>query len=317
MEKIDIVEYDIEYLNNNKIFSTNYDNLFQDKIKNRGIIYYHEHKVKNISNTKNKITAIVNGIHNYNVEIEFLANDLKVKCDCPYHKDTDIYCKHIYAVLITLKIDSEKERIINIYNTNINRIKEIKELIDKLMIDNKSYLHPLDFTWITNIQNSYDKYLKEMNDKYDINNIYRLIGIVRDSYYHLNNIIEKYNSLIDEIEENKKELEKNKEEKADTFETTTQVDDTELFNALDDVIASVPLSTLKKVREDNIKNGESNEIIDKAIKERKRRDKIIKRERTQEYLDERKARKEERKMTRGLLAWLYLWWDYRSRKKKK
>lgn len=56
------------------------------------------------------------------------------------------------------------------------------------------------------------------------------------------------------------------------------IDDTQFFNYIDEYLANIDLSVLEKAREESIKKGESTEIIDKAIKERKRRDTLIKEE---------------------------------------
>ena len=270
MKKIDLVEYDRNYFFENKLFSTKYDNLFRDVVKARGIGYYNAHKVTNFHKRKNKIFAIVEGTTNYHVSVEYIDDkSIKVECECPYHKDTDIYCKHVYALILTLKMIYEKEKMINIYNINYKKIDDIRNEIKMLAIDNKQYLSSLIYSWAFQVVTSYEKNLNELNDRFDKDKDYRLISLIRDSYYHLNNIIEHYNKIIDYIEEGKKEKEHIKNKKNKVIEHEYIIGDG-LEETLDNFIASMPLEILEKIKNDDEKNGESTEIIDKAISKRKK-----------------------------------------------
>ena len=124
MKKKDKVTYDEKHYFDNNMFSTKYDYLFRDIIRNRGVLYYTNHMVTEFCQTKNKISAVVRGTKDYYVSVEYLENDeIEVKCDCPYHVETDPYCKHVYALLLTLKMIYEKEMMIKVYKTNIKEMK--------------------------------------------------------------------------------------------------------------------------------------------------------------------------------------------------
>lgn len=54
-----------------------------------------------------------------------------------------------------------------------------------------------------------------------------------------------------------------------------KIDDSIVFKRVDETLANIDITRLEKVREELVKNGEDTFLIDKAIKERKRRDEII------------------------------------------
>lgn len=81
----------------------NINDLFEDKIIERGDAYYKMNKVKYLEKIENKYFAVVEGNNNnkYVVIINYdkEAKKMNVYCDCP----CEFYCKHIYAVLKNIK----------------------------------------------------------------------------------------------------------------------------------------------------------------------------------------------------------------------
>lgn len=289
MDKLELVNYDHDKLNINKLYSTEYDDLFKPQIKSRGIAYYNDGKITDFEKKGNVITAIISGGKDYDVSIEFLKNNkIGVKCNCLYHKDTDIYCKHVYSLLIKNKVDDEKKNFINAYESNKDKLLETMNLIEQLLDENKKYFYDYQLSFGLKLRKHYEKYIKEMNDKYDINSLYKLVSVVNDSFFHLNNSINDYNELIDMIEENKKEYERreklqqeeNKKQElanksTDNQDSELQNQEDPLFEYLDNYIASMPREVLNKVREDSIANGEDTEIIDRALKIQNKNQKAI------------------------------------------
>ena len=228
MKKLDKVTFDNNMFD---LYNTKYDYLFSNIIKSRGVGYHLIERVKDIHKSNNKVFSIVEGTKPYNVSIEFDNDNIKdVHCECIYHKDTDKYCKHVYALLLSLKMIYEKEKLIRIYKINYEKICAIKKEINKEINDNKKYLYSLTISWCINLESFYDKYLKELDDKYNRNTEQSLISAVKDSYYHLNHIIEDYNHLIDEIEEGKKELKRKEEEEKEKKEETIDEGYTYVFD---------------------------------------------------------------------------------------
>ena len=78
----------------------------------------------------------------------------------------------------------------------------------------------------------------------------------------------------------------------------TLVDDEGLEDVLDDFIAEMPIEVLEEVRKQDIAAGEDTEIIDKAIRERKRRDEIIQQEEERQRRIEEKEKKKWKKIHR-------------------
>lgn len=65
-----------------------------------------------------------------------------------------------------------------------------------------------------------------------------------------------------------------------TKEKTYTIDESVVYSTIDETLANLDITVLEKVRQESIKNGESTEILDKAIEERKKRDKLIKEEKS-------------------------------------
>lgn len=285
MRKIKIDKFDEDRYSLNNIFSTRYDSLFKDDIRERGTSYSTSNLIDHIYKSKNIISCVVSGSRLYNVSIEFLDNDeIKVKCDCDYHKSTDIYCKHVYALLLTLKLLYEKECMLAQYNKNIKKIKELDVLIKEKYLANKKYLNVLTNTVSLDNNNKYLDYIKKLNDFTDTKNIYKIRSLLKYSYEYLKYTTEDYNYLVNKIEEGKKEIEKIKNKNKlkiiddNKDEEHSLVVDDALEEILDNYIAEFPLPILEMARDKNIECGDSTEIIDKAINERKQRDEIIRKE---------------------------------------
>ena len=317
MDKLELVKYDHDKLNINKLYSTEYDDLFKPQIRSRGIAYYNDGKISDFQKKDNVITAVISGGKDYKVSIEILkSKKIDVKCNCLYHKDTDIYCKHVYSLLIKNKVDDEKTSFIKAYESNKDRLLETMDLIERLLNENKKYFYDYQLSFGLKLRNHYEKYIKEMNDKYDINNFYKLVSVVNDSFFHLNNSINDYNELIDMIEENKKECERREkleQEEIKKQELVNKVSNKQhsksktkkepLFELLDNYIASMPHEVLDKVREDSLAKNEDTEIIDRAIQ--------IKLKHSVKYLKLKELRKllkldkkeSERKIIKKAITW--------------
>jgi len=208
MKELDIVPVDESLFDYNKIFYTNYDYLFLERIKERGIQYCNCDKVKNYHINGNKITATVSGSEKYNVSIELL-NDKKinVKCECPYHKDTNIYCKHVYALLIYSQKQNIHEKYIEILNHNIKRIKDIIETIKQIRKDNIDYLYNFQNKYIKDLIENTENKINEFEEEIKTSNRFRIIFLAKISYFKLNYIIKDYNEIISHINKNKREKE--------------------------------------------------------------------------------------------------------------
>lgn len=98
----------------------------------------------------------------------------------------------------------------------------------------------------------------------------------------------------------------NMKEENDIIKASFTVDDSPIFDALDNYFASLPLNVLEEARKQNIENGEDTEIIDKAIKERIRKDAELKKTQEKIVEKERQYQREKRKAIRkSILAGIF------------
>lgn len=77
--------------------------LFSDRIYERGLVYYEDEAVHDIERTGNKITAAVDGSETYTVTLYVKADAVyNMTCTCPYAAKGE-HCKHMVAVLLALE----------------------------------------------------------------------------------------------------------------------------------------------------------------------------------------------------------------------
>lgn len=77
--------------------------LFSDRIYERGLVYYEDEAVHDIERTGNKITAVVDGSETYTVTLYVKADAVyNMTCTCPYAAKGE-HCKHMVAVLLALE----------------------------------------------------------------------------------------------------------------------------------------------------------------------------------------------------------------------
>lgn len=83
------------------LFNDDMDSLFHYHISERGKKYYEEERVKFLEKFDDKYFAIVEGTKKYVVIIKYDDKEKKtqVYCSCP----CEFYCKHIYAVMMSIR----------------------------------------------------------------------------------------------------------------------------------------------------------------------------------------------------------------------
>ena len=90
------------------LFNDNIDDLFEERIIERGLKYFNDNKIEFLEKIDSRYFAIVNGTNSnrYNVIIDYDENEkkLQVFCNCP----CKFYCKHIYAVLVAIRNNINK-----------------------------------------------------------------------------------------------------------------------------------------------------------------------------------------------------------------
>lgn len=86
----------------------NWKDLFRSHILERGLRYYEEGAVTEVTETETGYEAVVEGSETYSVEIEIRDERIyDMWCSCPYAEDGN-YCKHMAAVLYEI---AQEERV--------------------------------------------------------------------------------------------------------------------------------------------------------------------------------------------------------------
>lgn len=266
-------EYQIQHENLNLIKMNIYDELFPQRIRANASTINIRNNLENFREIDNHIyETVVHGTYDYKVRVQ-LSDNLLLKncsCECAYFVNTDHHCKHVYALLT--KIIQEKNNLIiqKKYDENILKLEKNVNRLSKIIEKNKDKVNDAYLgNWINAI---FEKNNRDLRDSKRI----IISGMSeRDSYYILNHSLSILNDSISDINEVEKSLSNYyiKDSKENNVTTKTYTfDDSIIFDALNEKIAEIPLEVLKKAREESIKNGESTEIIDKAIKEKMRCD---------------------------------------------
>lgn len=201
-------------------------NNFGEGVRERGLDYYKEGRVKNLILDGEIVKAIVIGSRNYRVSIDLSDNIFKCTCPC------DFNCKHVVAVLYELRENSDIETIDDL-KTQLNT-KSKEELITvlqkimvseprfrKLLIDSskdiKKAITALDFEdeeeiddFIEEIEELYELILK--NDK-KLDNLILLFKRCFSIYNDLGGIEDIEDFMFNMLEQISKEAKKLPKEK--------------------------------------------------------------------------------------------------------
>lgn len=175
-----------------------YDNMFFDKIMERGTEIYLSDKIIDFKHKDNKYSCKIKGNDIYDVEVSFHSNNDEIdniSCTCPFVQDGN-HCKHMYALLLKIKCNYNLENITSDINneskqvkTNLKRFN--KEMDASLKYKNDILVNELDsFKRCFNIYKCrYEGVIKEYK-KNEINNLITLKKLIT-----LNKDIE--NALLD------------------------------------------------------------------------------------------------------------------------
>lgn len=109
---------------------TNWRNLFEKRILERGYNYFKDNCVVNLDNIDNHYEAVVLGSDCYDVSLDFQDNKAtNLECNCPYAKK-DNNCKHMAALLY--EIDSDNDSYIkNTQEDNYEIFRKEYDFIEK------------------------------------------------------------------------------------------------------------------------------------------------------------------------------------------
>lgn len=200
---------------------TPYDALFTDIIMARGVDYFNSKKVTNYKLEEQVCTADVIGSEDYNTKIVFYKNGKikKAECTCPYFSKDNVYCKHIYALLLNYcdnehidgfvneKFYEEKSKSVpnykvdNAYNKMIAICDAMKEIINNAQeyYDELENTEDIEDTY-TEIMEYEEKLKKYQNSKItEVNQL--LINSAQNDLDDMRSLYDELEIEIDEIED--------------------------------------------------------------------------------------------------------------------
>ncbi|ODS40636.1 MAG: hypothetical protein A7315_08000 [Candidatus Altiarchaeales archaeon WOR_SM1_79] len=186
-------------------------NLCTESSFERALDYFNEHRVEDVEQFGNKVTATVSGTYEYMVTIRTDKEDFDADC-CPY--DWGGYCKHIIAVLLLL---SEKTDEVKDKKEKIE--KKIYSILDKVTLDELKEFLIYEFGNDPDLRNKFSIYFsgrgedegKSIHDyKKEIDFLYRELGdrhgyieYGRDvNFSHIQDLAERYvqaNNFLDAV----------------------------------------------------------------------------------------------------------------------
>lgn len=132
------------------LFNDDIDDIFSYNITKRGLDYYENDKVLYLEKVDDRYFGVVEGSKKYVVVIKYNEEKKKmsVYCSCP----CDFYCKHIYAVILSIR-NNELKRFCKVMFKD-----KSKNLLERM----------LDYDYFLCLDVVDDKYLEIINNKGDI-----------------------------------------------------------------------------------------------------------------------------------------------------
>lgn len=120
--------------------------LFKDHILYRGMDYYDRHLVKDVTIGDERITGIVSGTKDYNVEIVRENKEIvDMSCTCPYASSGNS-CKHMAAVLFYMN-QHERKSTVESHDDSIKRLVEeadinvLKDFVIDILLEDERLLY--------------------------------------------------------------------------------------------------------------------------------------------------------------------------------
>lgn len=132
------------------LFNDDIDDIFSYNITKRGLDYYENDKVLYLEKVDDRYFGVVLGNEKYVTVIRYNEEKkkLSVYCSCP----CDFYCKHIYAVILSIR-NNELKRFCKVMFKD-----KSKNLLERM----------LDYDYFLCLDVVDDKYLEIINNKRDI-----------------------------------------------------------------------------------------------------------------------------------------------------
>jgi len=164
----------------------------------KGKEYFRAGKVDIVSEKGGKVTAVVSGTDDYNVNLWFDGDDeLHYKCSCPVNNDRDGACKHVVATELHLEEKLQEEGVVKDGEDVVLpelTLSQARQFIRQMIKDNSNlaeelrvFLQGSQESEVTS-DNYFAKYQKELS-RIDLNTLleswyaYNEMGEFDDGYY--------------------------------------------------------------------------------------------------------------------------------------
>ena len=189
----------------------NFEELFEEKILERGYNYYLEDSVHEVTKNGNYYEGLVYGTEIYEVQVKINSNGNveDMDCDCPYAEENN--CKHMAALLYYLENEGQVESKKLVRNTDnydkiVSRISEneIKEFVIEKLYENSDFQNEFRSYFVQ----YFEKTPKRVYERRISQSVYQAIG--RKGFIEYNETYKFSNSMYDYIQE-ANNLIKNKE----------------------------------------------------------------------------------------------------------
>ena len=180
----------------------NFEELFEEKILERGYNYYLEDSVHEVTKNGNYYEGLVYGTEIYEVQVKINRNGNveDMDCDCPYAEENN--CKHMAALLYYLENEGQVEskkltRNTDTYDKIVSRISEneIKEFVIEKLYENSDFQNEFRSYFVQ----YFEKTPKKVYERRISQSVYQAIG--RKGFIEYNETYKFSNSMYDYIQE--------------------------------------------------------------------------------------------------------------------
>lgn len=180
----------------------NFEELFEEKILERGYNYYLEDSVHEVTKNGNYYEGLVYGTEIYEVKVKINENGNveDMDCDCPYAEENN--CKHMAALLYYLEKEGQVEskkltRNTDNYDKIVSSISEneIKEFVIEKLYENSDFQNEFRSYFVQ----YFEKTPKRVYERRISQSVYQAIG--RKGFIEYNETYKFSNSMYDYIQE--------------------------------------------------------------------------------------------------------------------
>lgn len=219
---------------------------------------------------KNNDIKLIEWLYNDPISEILIKEKLGLLLTIPANEDMDSEIEKLNE-LVEAK-DNNYRNMLNNYNKTIEDMEKLVNLMKNIKKTHIKEISHQTLLWYETVIGNYEFDLKHAKEI--LNN---LNSKIENIYFFNNNINEKLIRLKKDLKEFRLMVAKDKDKESndsglDSISMQYIIDDSGIFDAMDETLANVDISILEKARQEDIKKSKSTKILDKAINERNKRD---------------------------------------------